>query len=141
MGVACYLLPTACGGELLQEIVRGGDGRNAMELGLEPVGDLCEEVDLLGQGGADLGKPFTLGMAVGLGRGIGLGMGSVGTRGGIVPQRLADPVQDDGTAGIHFLTPRSFFHCSWKDFGASFGKFREPVQARRGSRIVPFTKP
>jgi hypothetical protein len=54
------------------EIMRGGDGRHAMELGLEPLGNLREEVDLLGQGRAHLGKPFTLGMAVGLGRGIGL---------------------------------------------------------------------
>ena len=139
VGMGGDFLPSALGGELRQYLPCGLGRRHAVKLRRESRRDLRKEIDLLRQGGADLREPSALGMPVVLGRGLTLGMRGVGTRRGIIPQGLADPVQDDGASPVHRFPPRCFFHSSWKDFGASSGNLRVPVQGRRGSRSVPST--
>jgi hypothetical protein len=45
-----------------------------------------------------------------------LGMRGVRSRGRVIPECFADPVQDNGATGIHFFQGfpfvRSFLHCS-----------------------------
>ena len=114
--VTTDLFPSPFRGELNQDVASGLYGGAAMELGLESFGNLGEEVDLLGKCHSDLREPLTLAVAVGFRSSIGLGMRGVRSRGRVIPECFADPVQDNGATGIHFFQGfpfvRSFLHCS-----------------------------
>lgn len=87
-----------------------------MELSLESFGNLGEEINLFGKSHPYLREPLTLAVAVGFCSSICLRMRGVRSRGRVIPECFADPVQDDGATGIHFFRGfpcvRSFLHSS-----------------------------